>query len=239
MSFTCPKCQNPISVVWHEPHDYEAAGCGQRVFYCTRCRAYFCNDTDVGETVAAEDELVIPQPPLEARIDDRSELFSARVFHAAGLLVAPLALFWLFVTGYGIFCILPAGGLPLAGSLVVGGAMALIGVLLAMFAITLLANRISLEYFPETGEIVYRKGPFRWWSRRIRFNAAEIEKIHVSAATVAEGDYLYTAIHFNNGRKERFLDFSQKYKTRVQFEILLRIMSIRPVKSAGGVSKGD
>jgi len=36
-----------------------------------------------------------------------------------------------------------------------------------------------------------------------------------------------TAIHFNNGRRERFLDFSQKGKAREQFECVLRILSVR------------
>ena len=230
MNITCPKCNNPITVVYKEPHDYEARGFEEQIFYCTSCRAFFLNAASGdgrGDDTIELDELGIPQPPLKARVDGKSELFSTRVFHAAGLLAAPFTLFWLFVTVYGIFGILPAGGLPLAGSLVVGGAMALIGALLVMFSITLLANRISLEFFPATGEIVYRKGPFKWWSRRLRFNASEIEEIHGSVANAAEGDYLYTAIHFNNGRKERFLDFSQKDKARMQFEVLLRIMSVR------------
>lgn len=223
MSLDCPKCHDPITVVSRVPHGY---GAGHPLLYCSRCRAYFCISVEE-DAVRAEDELLIPQPPVKLRIDGRSELFSARIFHAAGLLLAPFALFWLFLTGYGICCILPGGGLPLAGALAVGGAMTLTGALLVMLAISLLANRISLEYFPATGEIVYRKGPFKWWSRKIAFKASEIAEIHGSVANAAEGDYLYTAIHFNNGRKERFLDFSQKVRAREQFEVLLRIMSVR------------
>ena len=74
-------------------------------------------------------------------------------------------------------------------------------------------------------------------SKRLSFNASEIAEIHGSAALAAEGDYLYTAIHFNNGRKERFLDFSQKDKARMQFELLLRIMSVRPAAPAQSVEQ--
>ena len=148
-----------------------------------------------------------------------------RIFHLAGLLIAVIALFLLFITGVGVFCILPAGGFSPTVSIVTGGVMVVVGFVLTMSAITLLANRISLEYFPATGKIVYRKGPFNWWSKRLCFNASEIAEIHGSA--LPRGDYFYTAIHFDNGRKERFLDFSQKDKVRMQFECLLRIMSVR------------
>lgn len=230
MNAVCPKCETPITVVYTEPHDYNAKA-GEQMFYCTNCRSVFIHtaeaDTDSGSAVEFEDELLIPQPPVKARISDQSEYFSARVFHPAGILFACIALFWLLITGYGIFGILPGGGFSLTASLVIGGLMLIIGFVLAMLAITLLANRISLEYFPATGEIVYRKGPFNWWSRKLRFNASEIAKIHSGAALNIEGDYLYTAIHFNNGRKERFLDFSQKSKARIQFLCLLQIMSVR------------
>ena len=237
MSIFCPKCQCPDPVVYHEPAGWKAADVDQWLMYCPRCRAFFVGDflPDSGYAISPDDELVIPQPPVKARIDDRSELFSTRVFHAAGLLVGLIALLWIFITVFGIVCILPAGGLPLSGSLVVGGSMALIGALLAMLAISLLANRISLEYFPATGEIIYRKGPFRWWSRSLRFNAAEIAEIHESVADAAEGDYFYTAIHFNNGRRERFLDFAQKDEVRLQFEVLLKIMSVRKKKEGTAV----
>ena len=229
MSSVCPKCQSPRLAVYHEPAGWKAAGVDPRLIYCTDCRAFFVDDAapDGEYEVSADDELLIPGPPVKMRIDENSELYSTRVFHAAGLLVGLIALFWLFITGFGIFSILPAGGLPLSGSIVVGGAMTLIGALLVMLAISLLANRISLEYFPKTGKIVYRKGPFNWWSKRLSFNASEIAEIHAAVADAAEGDYLYTAIHFNNGRKERFLDFAQKDKVRMQFEVLLRIMSVR------------
>lgn len=69
-------------------------------------------------------------------------------------------------------------------------------------------------------------------SKRLSFNASEIAEIHGSAALAAEGDYLYTAIHFNNGRKERFLDFSQREDVRLSFEWLLRIMSVRTAEKS-------
>ena len=227
MNIICPKCNNPITIVYHEPHDYQK-GEGEQLFYCTECRAFFCLGDEAEESGEVEiDELLIPQPPVNGNIDDKSELFTTRVFHLAGLLFAVIALLWIFITGYGIFCILPGGGFSLTASFVTGGIMLVVGFVLTMLAISLLANRISLEYFPATGKIIYRKGPFNWWSRRLSFNASEIAEIHDSAALAAEGDYLYTAIHFNNGRKECFLDFSQKDKVRMQFECLLRIMFVR------------
>ena len=227
MNITCPQCQTPITVVYKEHHDYERAG-AEQLLYCTCCRAVFCNAVCADGSEKVElDELGIPQAPVKARIDGGSEFYSARVFHPAGLLIAVIALFWLFITVYGVFGILPAGGFSPTASIVTGMVMVIACFVLTMSAITLLANRISLEYFPETGKIVYRKGPFNWWSKRLTFNASEIAGIHGSAALAAEGDYFYTAIHFDNGRKERFLDFSQKDKVRMQFECLLRIMSVR------------
>ncbi|MBQ6474211.1 MAG: hypothetical protein IJJ33_19650 [Victivallales bacterium] len=226
----CPKCDSPITVVYKEPHDHEAKGFEEQIFYCTNCRACFLNAASIdgrGDDTIELDELDIPQPPVKVRIDGNSELFSARVFHLAGLLIAVIALFWDFITVIGVFGILPGGGFSPTASIITGGMLVIVGFVLTMSAITLLANRISLEYFPATGKIVYRKGPFNWWSKRFSFNASEIALIHASAALAAEGDYLYTAIHFNNGRKEHFLDFSQKDKVRMQFECLLRIMSVR------------
>ena len=227
MNITCSKCQTPITVVYKEHHDYETAG-AEKLLYCTSCRAVFSYDGEVDGSEKGElYDLGIPQRPVKVCIDDQSESYSARVFHLAGLLIAVVALFWLFVTAYGVFGILPAGGFSPTASIVTGGIMVIVGFLLTMSAITLLANRISLEYFPATGKIVYRKGPFNWWSKRLSFNASEIAEIHGSAALAAEGDYFYTAIHFNNGREERFLDFSQKDAVRLQFECLLRIISVR------------
>ena len=91
MNILCPKCGKPITVVHRVQHGY---GTGHPLLYCSRCRAYFVADAE-GDAVGPENELVIPQPPVKLRIDDRSELFSTRVFHASGILLGLIALFWM------------------------------------------------------------------------------------------------------------------------------------------------
>ena len=104
---------------------------------------------------------------------------------------------WLFVTVFG-FTIHPG----------IAAIFAVIAFFLVMGTISALHSRITIAYLPGTREIVYRKGPFRWWSRRRKFKAADVDCIREGAVYTGLRDIPRPVVFFRDGRSELMLDLT-------------------------------
>ena len=189
----CPECANetPVFVVASD------------LLWCPHCRKVFpCAPDETGKQEAffqlpENSGEVTPGSGVFYRQENGREEMWVTTFSFWGILLALISAGWLFFTVFG-FSIHPG----------IAAIFAVIAFFLVMGTISALHSRITISYLPETREIVYRKGPFRWWSRRWKFKAADVASIEEGAVYTGLRDIPRPVIFFGNGRKDLMLDLT-------------------------------
>ena len=189
----CPECANETPVF----------SVASDLLWCPRCRKVFpCAPDEEGKKEAffqlPEDSgEVTPGSGVFYRREEGREEMSVTTFSFWGIFLALISAGWLFVTVFG-FTIHPG----------IAAIFAVIAFFLVMGTISALHSRITIAYLPATREIVYRKGPFRWWSRRRKFAAVDVESIEEGAVYTGLRDIPRPVIFFGDGRNELMLDLT-------------------------------
>ncbi len=204
----CPVCSKEIT------HHFVAMD----LAWCDECRtAYSFSSIKTGAPEAVlqlADTSSCPRG-FVFTLGDNAETVSTRSSSFLGVPLALLTLFWLFLTGFSF-------------TIHVGIALLMALVLLVLFLVsaTALFCRISLTFHPETGEIVYAKGPFRWLSAKRRFNGKDVSEVREGELLVAEGNLPRPVVILKND-KSYMLDFSKNDRKRQFLELILRIFITR------------
>ena len=189
----CPECANETPVF----------SVASDLLWCPRCRKVFpCAPDEAGKREAffqlpEESGEVTPGSGVFYRREEDREEMSVTTFSFWGIVLALISAGWLFVTVFG-FTIHPG----------IAAIFAVIAFFLVMGTISALHSRITIAYLPGTREIVYRKGPFRWWSRRRKFKAADVDFIEEGAVYTGLRDIPRPVVFFRDGRQELMLDLT-------------------------------
>ena len=186
--------------------------------WCDECRvAYSYDSLDKGDP-----EAIVQLPEdgdrpkgISYSIGKESETIATRSFSFLGIPLALLSAFWLFVT---LFSFTIHIGLAIL--------MALVCLVLFLVTYTTLACRLSVTFYPQTGEIVYAKGPFTWLSIRRRFNGKDVVEVREGALIAAEGDLPRPVVFLKND-KSIMLDFSKNETKREFLELVLCVFIAR------------
>ncbi len=204
----CPSCSNEII------HHFVALD----LAWCDQCRIAFSfkslEDDEPTAILQLADASCCPKG-VSYRRDEECESFSIVSFSFLGIPLALIAAGWLFITVFSFAIHVGIALLMLAVQLVI-----------TIAAIAALHNRISLAFFPKTGQIVYRKGPFRWCGISRKFNGKDVEEIREGALIVAEGELPRPVVFLRNG-KSIMLDFSKNDEKREFMELALSLFITR------------
>ena len=155
----CPICNKEIT------HHYVAMD----LAWCDECRmAYSFSSLHKGEPegiLRLSDASDCPHGVSFSRNEHEETVFT-RSFSFLGVPLALFFLLWLFTTVYSFTIHI---GIALL--------MAVVLLVIALVASTALFCKLSLTFHPETGEIVYAKGPFPWLCIKHRFNGKDVVKV--------------------------------------------------------------
>lgn len=204
----CPYCSKEITDIY----------VASNLAWCDNCRIAFLFDSlakgEPEPILRLAEDTDCPKGFSFSR-DEKSETLTTRSFSFLGIPLALIFLFWLYLT---VFSFTIHFGLALL--------MLAMCVGIGLIAYTFLACRLSLTFYPQTGKIVYAKGPFRWLSSRRKFNAQDVEEIREGALLAAEGEIPRPAVFLKDG-KSFLLDFSKNAEKREFLELALDIFIAR------------
>ena len=198
----CPNCSKESTSVY----------VAKDLAWCDNCRIVFSfASLEKGEPEAflqLVDETDCPKGISFSR-NSECETLSTRSFSFLGIPLVLLFCFWLFLT---VFSFTIHVGIGLL--------MALVCIALGLITYTALACRLSLTFYPQSGKIVYAKGPFRWFSIRHKFNGKDVVEVREGALLAAEGE-IPRPVVFLKGDKSIMLDFSKNDEKRDFLELVL------------------